>query len=99
MLIWRQLPRDVGNIDVKLQKSLGQMSICLVPIIKSLDYLQSTKTSNKPSDRGRCHDVNSGNSQQQQSQARKNKGRCDAKIKEHDGNCHSPRDAPAGRQN
>lgn len=42
--IWRQLPREVRSIDVQLQKSVGQMSSCLVPLIQALEHIQTNKT-------------------------------------------------------
>lgn len=45
--IWRQLSRDVRNVDVQLQKATGQMVQGLIPILKAVDHINDNKTLDK----------------------------------------------------
>lgn len=42
--LWRDLPQTTKIVDMKLQRSIHQLSNCLVPVIKALDHVRSTKT-------------------------------------------------------
>ena len=41
--IWRQLPRDVRSTDVQLQKAIGQMAQCMVPLYKPWTIFSPTE--------------------------------------------------------
>lgn len=41
--IWRQLPREVRNVDVQLQKAVGQMVHCLIPLVQAIEHMDSNK--------------------------------------------------------
>lgn len=45
--VWRQLSRDVRNVDVQQQKATGQMVQCLIPILKAVDHINDNKTLDK----------------------------------------------------
>ncbi|XP_060568623.1 uncharacterized protein LOC132727218 [Ruditapes philippinarum] len=42
--LWRELKLTTKLIDAKLQKSVHQLSDCLVPVIKALDHVRVSKT-------------------------------------------------------
>ena len=45
--IWKKLERPTKARDVQIQKASAQMSACLVPMIKTLDLLQTSKDTDK----------------------------------------------------
>lgn len=42
--LWRDLPQTTKIVDMKLQRSIHQLSNCLVSVIKALDHIRSNKT-------------------------------------------------------
>lgn len=45
--IWRQLPRETRVVDAQMQKAVGQLGTCLVPVIRGIDYVQSATSVDK----------------------------------------------------
>lgn len=80
--IWRALQRDTRAIDLQLQKNMNNIGTCMVPVIKTLELLQSAKDSPNRDKQIRghvsdtfklmCHFIN-GNLQQRKERIKKEK--------------------------